>query len=105
MADSQHTDRPAVVSRVKRASYLRHVQIHIELLQDALSGERFGCGVAQRDREEIDRRLLEIRNMAEAVLLIPVDARPAARVTSDDAPAAPGPQGGKVIPFRPRLAG
>jgi hypothetical protein len=98
MADSQHTEFPAVVSRVKRASYLRHVQIHIELLQDALAGERFGCGVAQRDREEIDKRLLEIRSIAETALLASVDTRPAAE---DSTP----PPSAQVIPFRPRAAG
>src|SRR5512134_1092064 len=59
MADSQQVDRPAAVTQAKRDSYLRHVRIHIELLQDSLTGREFGCGVGQGDREEIEKRLLD----------------------------------------------
>ena len=106
MADSQQVERLAVVSRIKRASYLRHVQIHLELLRDSLAGDNFGCGVGQGERDEIDKHLLEIWNIASTVKLVVVDGRPApAAPSADNATAAPGAQGGKVIPFRPRLAG
>src|SRR5215510_6974454 len=97
MADSQHTESPAVVSRIKRASYLRHVQIHLELLQNSLAGGHFGCGVGQGDRAEIEKRLLEIWHITEAAQLAVVDVRPAAHAVL--------PQSAQVIPFRPRLAG
>jgi hypothetical protein len=93
MADSQHTGQPAGVTQTKRDSYLRYVQIHMELLQDALTGQDFGCGLGQDDREEIERHLLEIWNIAWTARLVVVDPRPAA------------PYSAKVIPFRPRLAG
>jgi hypothetical protein len=106
MADSQHSERPVVVSRAKRDSYLHHVRIHMELLQDSLAGDNFGCGVGQGDRDEIDKHLLEIWNIASAVKLVVVDDRPApAAPSADNVTAAPGAPGGKVIPFRPRLAG
>jgi hypothetical protein len=98
MADSQHTECPAVVSRVKRASYLRHVQIHMELLYDALTGQDFACGVGQGDRGEIDRHLFEIWKIACDAKLVVVDPRPALDAPSADAQSA------KVIPFRPRIA-
>jgi hypothetical protein len=90
MADSQHAGRPVAVTPAKRDSYLRHVQIHMELLQDALSGQDFGCGPGQGHLEEIDRRLLEIWNIACAAKLVVVDPRPGKT------------RSGKVIPFRPR---
>jgi len=93
MADSQHTGHPAGVTQAKRDSYLRYVQIHMELLQDALSGQDFGCGLGQDDRQEIERHLLEIWNIAWTAQLVVVEPRPAT------------PQSAKVIPFRPRLAG
>jgi hypothetical protein len=104
MADSQHTERPVVVTRAKRDSYLRHVRIHMELLQDSLAGDHLGCGVGQGDREEIDKHLLDIWNIVWAARLAVVDRQPPSGATSDDAAAAPGAPGGKVIPFRPRLA-
>jgi hypothetical protein len=106
MADSQQVERPAAVTQAKRASYLRHVRIHMELLQDSLAGGEFGCGVGQGDREEIEKRLLDIWSIACAAELAVVDRRPAPGAPSGDgAAAAPGAQGGRVIPFRPRLAG
>ena len=39
MADSKNAGRPAVVTAAKRNSFLRHVQIHMELLQDSLAGD------------------------------------------------------------------
>jgi hypothetical protein len=92
MADSQQVERPAGVTQAKRSSYLRHVQIHLELLQDSLAGEHLGCGVGQGDREEIERRLLEIREIAWAAELAVVAVRPAP------------PPSAQVIPFRPRAA-
>ena len=103
MADNQQVERPAAVTQAKRNSYLRHVRIHIELLQGSLSGREFGCGVGQGDREEIEKRLLDIWSIARAAQLAIVERRPAP--SGDGAPAAPGAQGGNVIPFRPRLAG
>ena len=103
MADNQQFERPAAVTQAKRNSYLRHVRIHIELLQGSLSGREFGCGVGQGDREEIEKRLLDILNIARAAKLAIVERLPA--LSRDGAPAAPGTQGGNVIPFRPRLAG
>jgi hypothetical protein len=88
MADSQHTGQPAGVTQAKRSSYLRHVQIHMELLQDALTGQDFGCGAGQGDREKIERHLLEIWEIAYDAKLEAVAPRPA-RI-----------QSGKVIPFR-----
>ena len=88
MADSQHTERPVGVTQAKRDSYLRYVQIHIELLQDALTGQDFGCGVGLGDLEAIDKHLLEVRKIACAAKLGVVEPRPA--------PV----QSGKVIPFR-----
>jgi len=102
MVDSQHGERPAAVTPAKRDSYLRYVQIHMELLQDSLTGQDYGCGVAQRDLEAIDEHLLEIWKIACAAKLEVVDARPAPGAPSAGAPAA---QSAKVIPFRPRLAG
>ena len=96
MADSQHIERPAVVTAAKRNSYLRYVQIHMELLQDSLTGQDFGCGVAQSDVEAIDKHLLEIWRIACAAKLEVVKPRPE---------AAAAAQSAKVIPFRPRLAG
>ena len=105
MADSQQVERPVAVTQAKRNSYLRHVQIHMELLQDSLTGDHTGCALGQGDREEIDKRLLDIWNIACAAQLAVVDPRPAPGAPSGDgAPAAPGTQGGNVIPFRPRLA-
>jgi len=103
MADNQQVERPEAVTQAKRDSYLRHVRIHVELLQDSLSGREFGCGVGQGDREEIEKRLLDILNIARAAKLAIVERRPAP--SGDGAPTAPGSQGGNVIPFRPRLAG
>jgi hypothetical protein len=94
MADSQHTVRPAGVTQLKRASYLRHVQIHMELLRESLTGEHFGCGVGEIDREAIDRHLLEIWGIASAAQLERVEVAPPA--DADPAPSA------QVIPFRPR---
>jgi hypothetical protein len=110
MADSQHTERPAAVTPAKRDSYLRYVQIHLELLHDSLAGQDFGCGLGQWDREEIDRHLLEIWNIAWAAKLEVVDPRPAPDAPSGDggrrmADGGRSSDGGKVIPFRPRLAG
>jgi hypothetical protein len=93
MADSQQVELPAAVTQAKRDSYLRHVQIHMELLYDALTGQDFGCGAGQGDREEIDRHLFEIWKIACDAKLVVVDPRPGKT------------QSGKVIPFRPRLAG
>ena len=93
MADSQHTERPAGVTPAKRDSYLRYVQIHMELLQDSLTGQDFGCGLAQGDFEAIDKLLLEIWKIARDAKLEVVEPRP-----------TPVPSA-KVIPFRPRLAG
>lgn len=106
MADNQQVERPAAVTQAKRDSYLRHVRIHIELLLDSLSGREFGCGVGQGDHEEIEKRLLDIWNIAWAAQLALVERRHAPGAPSGDgAPTAPGAQGGNVIPFRPRLAG
>jgi len=105
MADNQQVERPDAVTQAKRDSYLRHVRIHIELLQDSLTGREFGCGVEPGDREEIEKRLLDIWNIACAAQLAVADRRPApANPSGDGAPAAPGTQGRNVIPFRPRLA-
>jgi hypothetical protein len=100
MADSQHIERPAAVTAAKRNSYLRYVQIHMELLQDALTGQDYGCGVAQRDLEAIDKHLLEIWRIVCAARVEVVDPRPA---PSGD--AASTAKSAKVIPFRARLAG
>ena len=105
MADSQQVELP-VVTQAKRNSYLRHVQIHMDLLRDSLAGEHVGCGIGQGDRDEIEQRLLDIWHVAWAAQLAPVDRRPAPDAPSGEgATAAPGAQGGNVIPFRPRLAG
>ena len=101
MADSQHTGQPASVTPAKRDSYLRYVQIHMELLQDALAGQDFGCGLGQDHRVEIDRHLLEIWNIAWTARLEAVDPQPAPGSPSGDAAAAA--RSAKVIPFRPRL--
>jgi hypothetical protein len=93
MADSQHGKRPAAVTPAKRDSYLRYVQIHMEVLQDSLTGQDYGCGVAQRDLESIDKHLREIWKIACAATLEVVEPRPALVESA------------KVIPFRPRLAG
>jgi hypothetical protein len=93
MANSQNTGKPAGVTPAKRDSYLRYLQIHIELLQDSLTGQDFGCGVGQGDLEAIDKHLVEVRKIACAAKLEVVEPRPA--------PV----QSGKVIPFRPRLVG
>ena len=103
MADSQQVERPAAVTQAKRSSYLRHVRIHMELLQDSLMGAEFGCGLGQGDRDEIERHLRDIWSIAWAAELAVVDRRPAP--PGDGAAPAPGAQGGKVLPFRPRLAG
>jgi hypothetical protein len=92
MADKQQTGRPAAVTQAKRDSYLRYVQIHMELLQDSLAGQDFGCGLEPGDRQEIERHLLEIWNITWTAKLEVVEPRPA--------PV----QSGKVIPFRPRVA-
>ena len=106
MADSQQVELPAVVTQAKRNSYLRHVQIHMELLQDSLTGDHTGCALGQGDREEIEKHLLGIWKIACAAQLAVADPRPAPGAPSGNGPtAAPGSQGGKVIPFRPRLAG
>ena len=102
MADSQHSERPAAVTPAKRDSYLRYVQIHMELLRGSLTGQDFGCGVAQRDLEAIDKHLLEIWKIACAAEVVAVDPRPAPDAPSGDAAAT---RSAKVIPFRPRLAG
>ena len=102
MADNHQVERPDAVTQAKRDSYLRHVRIHIELLQDSLTGREFGCGMGQGDREEIEKRLLDIWNTASAAQLAVVERQPAP--SGDGAPAAPGTQGRNVIPFRPRLA-
>ena len=105
MADNQQVERPAAVTQAKHDSYLRHVRIHIELLQGSLSGREFGCGVGQGDREEIEKRLLDIWSIARAAQLAAVDRPPGPGAPSGDgAPAAPSNQGRNVIPFRPRLA-
>lgn len=96
MADSQQVERPAVVSQAKRNSYLRHVQIHIELLQDSLQGREFGCGAGQGDRDAIEQHLLEMWNIISAAELAVVDLRPPR--------SGRGGQSGKVIPLRPRPA-
>jgi hypothetical protein len=93
MADSQHSERPAAVTPAKRDSYLRYVQIHMEVLQDSLIGQDYGCGVPQRHLEAIDKHLLEIWKIACAAKLEVVDPQPAPIESA------------KVIPFRPRLAG
>ena len=93
MADSQNTGRPAGVTPAKRDSYLRYVQIHIELLQDALTGQDFGCGIGPGDLEAIDKRLLELWKITCAARLAVVEPRPA--------PV----QSAKVLPFRPRKSG
>lgn len=93
MADSQQVDRPAAVTQAKRDSYLRHVRIHIELLQDSLTGREFGCGVGQGDREEIEKRLLDILNIARGAELAVVDVRSAADHTTP-------PPSAQVVPFR-----
>ena len=103
MADNQQVERPDAVTQAKRDSYLRHVRIHIELLQDSLTGREFGCGMGQGDREEIEKRLLDIWKIASAAQLAVVERQTAP--SGDGAPAAPGTQGRNVIPFRPRLAG
>jgi hypothetical protein len=103
MANSQNTEKPAAVTQAKRDSYLRYVQIHIELLQDSFAGHDFGCGVGQEDRAEIDRHLVEIWGIACDAKLVVVDPRPAP--SGDDSAAARKNQSGKVIPFRPRLVG
>ena len=86
-------DTERVVTQAKRNSYLRHVQIHMELLQQSLAGEHFGCGVGQYDREEIEKRLDDIWNITCAAMLAVVDARPTP------------PPSAQVLPFRPRKAG
>jgi hypothetical protein len=91
MADSQQVDRPAVVTQAKRNSYLRHVQIHMELLQESLTGGHFGCGVVKADREEIEKRLLDIWRIACAAELEIVEARPV---------AGDPPRSAQIIPFR-----
>jgi hypothetical protein len=73
----------------------------MDLLQDSLAGQDFGCGPGQRDLEEIHRHLLEIWNIASAVKLEVIDPRPAPDAPSGDAATA---QSAKVIPFRPRAA-
>jgi hypothetical protein len=108
MADSQQIEQPAAVTSAKRNSFLRHVQIHMDLLQDSLTGKDFGCGVGEGegDREKIDRHLQEIWRIVWAAKLIVVDPRPAPSAPSgDDAPKARSNQNSKVIPFRPRLVG
>lgn len=103
MADNQQVDRPAAVTQAKRDSYLRHVRIHIELLRDSLAGREFGCGVGQGDREEVERRLLDILNIACAAELAIVERLPAPGAPpGDGATPAPNAQGGNVIPFRLR---
>ena len=102
MADNQQVERPDAVTQAKRDSYLRHVRIHIELLQGSLTGREFGCGMGQGDREEIEKRLLDIWKIASAAQLAVVERQPAP--SGDGAPAAPSNQGRNVIPFRPRLA-
>ena len=103
MADSEQVARPAAVTQAKRSSYLRHIRIHMELLHDSLAGREFGCGVGQDDREEIDRRLLEIWNIASAAELATVDPRPAPPAPSgESATSTPAARDGKVIPFRAR---
>jgi hypothetical protein len=92
MADSQNAGRP--VTAAKRNSFLRHVQIHIELLQDSLAGDEFGCGLAQADWDKIEKRLLEIWDTALAAELAVIEPRPAVDVTSL--------QSAQVLPFRPR---
>ena len=103
MADNQQVERLAVVTQAKRNSYLRHVQIHMELLQNSLTGGEFGCGVGQGEREEIDRHLFEIWKIACAAKLAVVDPVPGTP-SGEGVTPAPGTQGGNVIPFRPRLA-
>ncbi len=110
MADSQHTGQPAGVTQAKRDSYLRHVQVHMELLYDALTGQDFGCGLGQDDREEIDRCLFEIWKIAWAAELEVVNPRPAPGAPSADgerrmASGERSSDGGKVIAFRPRHPG
>jgi hypothetical protein len=98
MADRQHTERPAGVTQAKRDSYLRYLQIHMELLQDALTGQDFGCGVGQGDLEAINKHLLEISKLIRAAKLEHVEiAQPA-----DNANPPPS---AKVLPFRQRLIG
>ena len=105
MADSQHVERPVVVTQAKRDSYLRHVRVHMELLQDSLTGKQFGVDVGQKDREEIEKLLVDVWNIAWAAQLAAVDQRPAAGAPSGESvTAAPGARGGNVIPFRPRPA-
>ena len=93
MVDNQQVDRPAAVTQAKRDSYLRHVRIHIELLQDSLAGREFGCGVGLGDRDEIEKRLLDIWNIALGAELAVLDVRPAADNTAP-------PPSAQVIPIR-----
>ncbi|MGH9723103.1 MAG: hypothetical protein ACRD8O_23070 [Bryobacteraceae bacterium] len=86
MADSQHAELSAVVTQAKRDSYLRHVQIHMELLRDSLTGREFGCGVGQAECEAIEKHLLDIWNIAWAAQIAVVDRPPA--------PSAPSADGG-----------
>ena len=97
MAESRHTAHPAVITAMKRDSYLRHVRIHMELLHDSLTGKHFGCGVGERDREEIDKRLLEIWSIAAAAKLEHVEVAPSADATP--------PASAKILPFRLRFVG
>src|SRR5262245_65799987 len=96
MAESRHTGQPEAVTQPKRASYLHHVRIHLDLLADSLAGSQVGCGLARRDREDISRHLHEIWSIACGAKLSVVE-RPAA-------PAAPKVQGSHVIALRPRQA-
>jgi hypothetical protein len=103
MADSRQVEQPAAVTSAKRNSFLRHVQIHMDLLQDSLTGKDFGCGIGEGegDREKIDRHLQEIWRIVWAAKLVVVDPRPAPGTPSGDAPATPRTtQSGNVIPFR-----
>jgi hypothetical protein len=103
MADSQKVELPVAVTQAKRNSYLRHVQIHMELLENSLAGDHTGCALGEGDREEIEKHLLGIWNIAWGAQLAVAVRRPA---PSGDGPtAAPGSQGGKVIPLRPRRTG
>lgn len=97
MADSKNAGRPAVVTAAKRNSFLRHVQIHMELLQDSLAGDEFGCGLSQADWDKIEKRLLEIWDTALTAELTVTEHQPT--------PAAVTPtQSATILPFRPRPA-